>query len=182
MRLTIETPRLVLRPPEHRDAEAIARCVGDYDVARMTGLIPHPYTIEVAEGWIAFTNALQRRGAAYNFMMVAREDGEVCGCMGLFRRKPQSDWEVGYWVARPRWGRGYASEALAAVIAWARTELRPPRIVAGCFEDNPASGRVLEKAGFKPTGACPELYSIARGVKATSIDMVLELDAAERAA
>ena len=58
-------------------------------------------------------------------------------------------------------------------------ELRPPRLIAGHFFDNPASRRVLEKAGFRPTGASEEAFSMARGRKALSIDLVLELDPAE---
>jgi RimJ/RimL family protein N-acetyltransferase len=173
MRLTIETPRLMLRPPEHRDAKAIARGVGDFDVARMTASVPHPYTAEVGEGWIILTRVQSRRGLAYNFLMDAG-DG-VVGCVGVFRRRPQSDWEVGYWVAKSAWGRGYASEALRAMIGWARTDLRSRRLIAGHFDDNPASRRVLEKAGFAPTGTITNLYSLARGERARSIDMALEL-------
>jgi RimJ/RimL family protein N-acetyltransferase len=144
----------------------------------MTAMVPHPYTIEVAEGWILFALAQLRRQAAFTFLMEARDGSGVVGSMGVFRRRPDADWEVGYYVAKPAWGCGYASEALAAVVAWTRSELRAPRLVAGHFDDNPASRRVLEKAGFAPTGASTHMYSIARGAKARSIDMALDLYAA----
>jgi RimJ/RimL family protein N-acetyltransferase len=175
MRLTIETPRLILRPPEHADAEALACGLADFDVARMTARVPHPYTVEVGEGWIVVSRMQRRRGFAYNFVMEAREDGGVVGDVGVFRRTPGAEWEVGYWVAKKAWGKGYASEALAAIIAWARAELGTSRLIAAHFDDNLASRRVLEKAGFRPTGASASKFSLARCEKAMSIDMALEL-------
>lgn len=186
MRLTISTPRLLLRPPEASDAAAIARCVGDYDVAKTTASIPHPYSIEIAEGWIEFARAKIRRGLAWSFAIEQwTPDGLSLGVVGgasLFKRSEGADWEVGYNVAKPFWGRGIATEALVGLIDWARAELDPPRLVAGYFEDNPASGRVLQKAGFRPTGTRKPIYSLARDAKTICIDLSLELVAAEAAA
>lgn len=181
MKLTIETPRLVLRPPEPGDAAAIARSVRDFDVARMTGSIPHPYPVEAAEGWIVFAAAQRRRGENFTLVIDVKDEG-VLGGAGVFRRRPWLDWEVGYHISKPAWGRGIASEALAGVIAWSRAELAPSRLTAGHFEDNPASRRVLEKAGFEPTGTSSFIFSLARGQRVKCVDMALELAAAEHAA
>lgn len=181
MSLTISTPRLTLRPPEARDAVAIARAVADYDIAKMTAMIPHPYPVEAADGWILFQTAQRGRGMAYNFVVDVVGEG-VLGSCGVFRRRPYADWEIGYWVAKRAWGRGIATEAVAATTAWAATALAAHRIVAGHFEDNPASRRVLEKCGFKPTGHSAPLYSLARDSQVTCIDMALDLHAAAAAA
>jgi RimJ/RimL family protein N-acetyltransferase len=69
---------------------------------------------------------------------------------------------MGYWIARPHWGKGFATEASRALIDIART-LKLPRLEASHFVDNPASGRVLEKLGFVPTGLSAARYSCARG-------------------
>jgi RimJ/RimL family protein N-acetyltransferase len=181
MKLTIESPRLILRPPELRDAAALARCAGDLDVARMTASIPHPYPVEAVEGWIALADVRRRRRESFTFVLESETDG-VLGGAGVFRRAPWLDWEVGYHVAKPAWGRGFASEALAAVIAWSRAELAPSRLTAGYFDDNAASRRVLEKAGFVHAGTTSWIYSIARADRVKCVDMALELAAAEHAA
>jgi RimJ/RimL family protein N-acetyltransferase len=72
---------------------------------------------------------------------------------------------MGYWIARPYWGQGFATEAAHALIDIART-LKLPRLEASHFVDNPASGRVLEKLGFVPTGLSATRYSCARGGEA----------------
>lgn len=186
MRLTISTPRLLLRLPEASDAAAVACCVGDYDVAKTAATIPHPYAPEIAAGWIEFARAKARRGSAWSFVVeLWTEDGlslGVVGGAGVFKRGKDADWEVGYNVAKPYWGRGIATEALLGLIDWAKAELDPPRLIAGYFEDNPASGRVLQKAGFRPTGTQKQVYSLGRDGKATCIDLALGLETAAAAA
>jgi RimJ/RimL family protein N-acetyltransferase len=76
---------------------------------------------------------------------------------------PSGELELGYWIARPYWGRGYATEAGRAVIDHARHSLRLPRLSAGHFIDNPASGRVLAKLGFRPIGRIALRHSAGRG-------------------
>jgi RimJ/RimL family protein N-acetyltransferase len=186
MRLTISTPRLLLRLPEASDAAAIARCVDDLGVARMAASIPHPYSVEIAAGWIEFARIRARRGQAYSFVIEQwTRDGlslGVVGGAGVFRRTEGADWEVGYHVGRAHQGQGIATEAVLRLVDWARAELDPPRLIAGCFEDNPASARVLQKAGFRPTGTRHLSYSLGRNAKAVCIDLALELMATEAAA
>ena len=80
--------------------------------------------------------------------------------------------EVGYWIGRPFWGRGYATEALEAGLVWASRKWKRRALVAGHFSDNPASGRVLEKAGFLYTGEVRTGFSRARGADAQTRRMV----------
>jgi RimJ/RimL family protein N-acetyltransferase len=91
--------------------------------------------------------------------------------MGLFEDGDVAP-EVGYWIGRPYWGRGYATEALEAGVIWASRNWRRRALVAGHFEDNPASGRVLEKAGFLYTGEVRKGFSRARNGEARTRRMV----------
>lgn len=181
MRLTITTDRLTLRPPERADAEALARGLADIEVARMLAMVPHPYVVEIAEGWIVFTGFGWRNRERFNFVIEERGRG-VVGGVGLFHRGASPDWEISYWIARPAWGRGIASEALAAFIDWARDDLGADRVIAGHFEDNPASRRVLEKAGFTPTGDRTSMYCMSRDARVRCVGMARNLADAASAA
>ncbi len=88
--------------------------------------------------------------------------GELIGVAGL-DRMPDGEVELGYWIARDHWNRGYACEAARHMIEIARAELKLPRLVAGYFVDNPASGRVLEKLGFAPLPNLVDRNSRGRG-------------------
>jgi 8-oxo-dGTP diphosphatase len=136
----IETARLVLRPPEDADAETIEAYVSDPDVALRTANIPHPYPKGGAREWM-------RAAGEIKFVIARREDGVLVGAIGLTPRGDGTA-ELGYWIAKPHWGRGYATEAAKAVIAhgFARMGLRA--IEAGAQPDNAASIRVQEKAGL----------------------------------
>ena len=86
----------------------------------------------------------------------------------------QADAELGYWIARDCWGRGYASEAARGALEVAR--LLGYRRIGGHFTDNPASGRVLRKAGFLPTGKIVSRHSSGRGEERTRALYRLDLD------
>jgi ribosomal-protein-alanine N-acetyltransferase len=162
----LDTARLRLRPYEATDARRLSYLAGDYDVAKMCGRIPHPYPVLIAEGWIALQAAARRRGEDYPFAVVLPRDGLIGSC-GVSRKagsanEPHADeWELGYWIGRPYWGLGYASEAAAAVMDWARDQLGARVFTAGHFDDNPASGAVLRKLGFARSGEA-ELFGLAR--------------------
>ena len=110
---------------------------------------PHPYTRTDAERWIAATVAFPA-----HTVFAIEVDGDLVGSIGLF---PGADVhrfvaEIGYWVARARWGRGLATEAVTAITEHGLERLGYARIHAGVFAWNPASARVLEKAGFVREG------------------------------
>lgn len=175
MRLTVNTERLTLRPFVEGDAARVSDLAGDIDVSRMATAIPHPYPPEAAEGWILLQDQGRRRRADYPFAIDAGTDIGVVGAVGLHCNGTAGEYELGYWVGKPYWGRGYATEAARAAVDWAREELALTRLFAGHFEDNPASARVLEKVGFVPTGnACPR-FSLARGRHAVCIEFGYEL-------
>ncbi|WP_269715289.1 GNAT family N-acetyltransferase [Caulobacter sp. NIBR2454] len=164
----IETRRLILRAPRPADASRIVELV-DYDVARMTLRMPWPYAPADAEGFITQV-AMQDRRRDNTFAIELENEGLV-GVLGFFPT-PEAQLEVGYWLGRPYWGRGLASEALMGALTWASRDWRKRMVVAGHFADNPASGRVLCKAGFLYTGVVDTKLSRARGEPADTRMMV----------
>lgn len=156
---TLETDRLLLRPFRPADAAAVVALAGDWDVARMLARVPHPYTQEMAEVWIS-THA-QSRQSGEEYVFCVEFDGEVAGCIGL-QRSREAIYELGYWLGKAWWGKGLATEAAKRVVRFAFEELGADRMVSGHLADNPASGRVLEKCGFRYTGDSME-HCEARG-------------------
>jgi RimJ/RimL family protein N-acetyltransferase len=128
------------------DAARVSLLAGDYDVACMTGTIPHPYSEQMAAEWIG--GALQ--GEEGVVFMIERE-GTVIGCTG-YRAFGPDHAELGYWIGKPYWSRGYATEAAQALIAHAFDADGFDYLKAGHFDDNPASERVLRKLGFVAQG------------------------------
>jgi RimJ/RimL family protein N-acetyltransferase len=164
----LETRRLLMRAPQHRDARRIAELCAEFDIARMTTRMPHPYRLEHADQFLAGV-AFKDPAREPIFLLEHEEEGPV-GMLG-FHRNPEdgSDFgpeigpELGYWVGKPFWGRGFATEAAQAALDWARKAWNKRAIVAGHFPDNPASGRVLSKAGFLYTGQVKRKPCVARG-------------------
>lgn len=153
------TNRLLLRPGFPEDAAAVAAAIGDLRIARNLARVPWPYGLAEAEAFLASPGdpllpslLITERTASAT---------QVIGGCGLQRRASGAV-ELGYWVARPHWGRGIATEAATAVVDIART-LGFRAIEASHFLDNPASGRVLEKLGFEPSGIVAPLHCLARG-------------------
>jgi RimJ/RimL family protein N-acetyltransferase len=165
------TPRLLLRPGFPEDAPALALAIADESIARNLASVPWPYRVRDAEAFLA----CPRDPVLPSLLIFERGDGppQLVGACGLGRR-PSGAVELGYWIARSAWGRGFATEAAEALIDIART-LRLDRLEGSHFIDNPASGRVLEKLGFQPTGMVAPRLSCARGTEAPSRLMRLTL-------
>lgn len=156
----IRTERLILRAPQLCDAPRIARFAADPGVARMTCSFPLQQTVVGAEGWVLIRQAVARLGEGASFAIDLPGEGLI-GLIGAHRRGEAA--EIGYWLGRPYWGRGYATEALNGILPFARDL---GAVVADHFADNPASGRALEKAGFVYTGETAPRFSLARGESA----------------
>jgi len=145
----IETERLLLRGFRAGDAPSVQRLAGDRDVALNTLRIPHPYEPGMAEAWIAGHARDRELGKAVVFAVTLKHTGELVGSMGLEVRPEHDRAELGYWIGRPYWGKGYATEAAKAVVRFGFCNLRLNRLEAHHFTRNPASGRVLEKIGMR---------------------------------
>ncbi len=161
---------LVIRSLVSGDAPRLAELLDNREIwLQVRDKLPHPYTLADAEEWIARTRAqtpetnfaiatsrehsggapVEDRGELHDMV-----PGEVAGGIGLilqedvFRRSA----EIGYWVGEPYWGRGIATRAVRAFTAWAFESFDLERLYAGVFDTNPASARVLEKAGWELEG------------------------------
>jgi [ribosomal protein S5]-alanine N-acetyltransferase len=147
----LTTDRLVLRPFCAADARAVQEFVGKREIASTTLNIPHPYEDGMAEAWIAKHEPAWQRGELATFAITEASEGLV-GAIGLVIESAHQRAEAGYWIGLPFWGRGYATEALSALIAFGFTQLNLNRIHASHFTRNPASGRVMVKAGMSYEG------------------------------
>jgi RimJ/RimL family protein N-acetyltransferase len=158
----LETKRLALRAPRLKDAKTVAMLANDRRIAENTARIPHPYKLADAEAFITGAN----RAGNEAVFLIALRDGTIIGACGIVNAEPAP--ELGYWLGVPHWGKGYATEALQAVVDYAFTDLGHAALQAGARVTNPASRRVLEKCGFQWTGV--GLYRIASIKSSAPID------------
>jgi RimJ/RimL family protein N-acetyltransferase len=152
------TKRLTLRPPLEVDIDDIAEFIGNPNVSRMLARVPHPYFPKDAQDWISHVSKNIDAGLDMAFTIHRERLIGVMSLEGFDGGAP----EFGCWLAEPCWGRGFATEAGAAVLAHAFKTRDVDRIVSGVFKDNPASLNVQKKLGFKLAGN-GLLWSSARG-------------------
>ncbi len=169
----LRTERLFLRPAWLEDAPELARAIGQEPVVRMLARVPWPYREEHARAWIATPKDSRLPSL---LVTLPDEGGRIVGGCGLHEKDGLS--EVGYWIEPAHWGRGYATEALGGLLSLARA-IGHRRIVGRHAADNPASGRVLRKAGFRPTGRAREFHSLGRKARVEAPEYALDLAEAD---
>ena len=148
----IETDRLLLRPLSLHDAPAVAALfAGDWEAVKQTGRIPYPPDEGPIRDWLK----LHEDEHANGFAVLLKPAGGFVGLVGYGGDGETA--EVGYAFGRPFWGRGFATEAVAALCARARAR-GLVWVEAFSFVENPASARVLEKAGFSELGTVTKSY------------------------
>lgn len=162
--LELRTERLRLRKLKLADAARIAELAGDFDVARMTSRIPHPYSLVAADQWIG--------GLDDNEIVWAIEHQQgligVCG----FVRGVGRVAEIGYWIGKPYWGFGFATEAARALVAYCFETADIRRLTCIHYADNAGSARVARKLGFRRTGT-GSTYCQARSEDVATITYAL---------
>lgn len=172
MEALIETERLALRALEPRDVDRIVEFAGDYEVAKMLAEVPFPYTRGDAKSFIVRAADQAASGSA----IVCKIDRYgLIGVIGISEIQFLEGARVGtlgYWVGRPFWGRGYATEASRALVGHAFGDLGFSAIKSGHFKENGSSGRVLTKTGFRYAGEGPK-NCLARGEEVPHIDVEL---------
>src|SRR5262245_52343927 len=154
----LDTARLILRPLRLADAAVIERLASEWEVARHTSHIPHPYPPGGAARWLS----QQHHEPGVWLWGIVRREGDLIGCIELRLQEGVPGASVGFWIGRPYWGRGYCTEALAAVVDHAFDALDLPRLEAQARAENVASIRVQEKLGFRFVGR-GEISAPARG-------------------
>jgi ribosomal-protein-alanine N-acetyltransferase len=151
-RPTLETDRLSLRPFTLDDAPRVQELAGDRAIADTTLHIPHPYADGAAGAWIDTHDAEFAAGKSVVFAVALRSTDTLVGAIGLTLDSNDARAEMGYWIGKPYWNRGYATEAGRAVLDYAFNELELNRVYASYLRRNPASGRVMEKLGMQHEG------------------------------
>jgi RimJ/RimL family protein N-acetyltransferase len=161
--------RIALRPPAPGDAPRLAALASERHVARNLGRMPHPYGLAEAKAFLA--RVMGKAGPDDRALFIEHFQDGVIGCVGFHFEAGARLPEFGYWIGKPYWGRGYATEAARLCLADAAAK-GVRAATASHFLDNPASGRVLEKAGFLPTGVVEPRPCLARGAPQPARAMV----------
>lgn len=139
---SIRTERLVLREATLDDAPCYALGMGEYEVARFLTPVPYPYTLAMAVDWLRQI----RPATPERAMLVIDLPGKgLIGCVSLLS-------ELGFWIARPYWNRGYVTEAATALLDWHFSQADRDLVTSSAHHDNAASLAVQHKLGFVPTG------------------------------
>ena len=139
---TLQTSRLLLRPPTPGDAPAYALGVGDYEVARFLTPLPYPYSLAMAADWLRSAPSPTPERCLF---IVELPGKGLIGCVSLGT-------ELGYWIARPHWNRGYVTEAVTALLHWRFAALPEGAVTCAAHHNNRASLAVQRRLGFVPIG------------------------------
>jgi RimJ/RimL family protein N-acetyltransferase len=162
MRRIITTQRLHLRTLVDSDATAIADQIGDYDVAHKLSRVPYPYHLSDANEFLAWDKTGDQKKTRRSAICLRETPEDLRGAISIEWHEEKQCAELGYWLAKPLWGKGLMTEAVAAVVEHAFTIAHIDHLVACFFKDNPASGKVLLRNGFEiqDDGTC---FSRAQG-------------------
>ena len=142
------TERLRLRPCREADLETLAATIGEPAVSDWICNLPSPYTLADARDFMRRTAALEK---GWEGIVALRDSGALVGGVRL-TMVGDEEADLGYWVARARWGHGYATEAAAALLEWGFRELALQRVIASTLPGNRPSQAVLRQLGFRYAG------------------------------
>jgi RimJ/RimL family protein N-acetyltransferase len=168
----IKTERLVLRPLRDDDAMQIVSALDDFNICRNLARVPWPYHRSDALEFLEFVASCDKRSRFSAICPRDRPD-TLQGIISYEWSDEKQNAEIGYWLSREIWGKGLMTEAARAMVAHAFTVSDLPLLVSCYFNDNPASGHVLRKAGFTEVGACNR-FSKAQGKEVAVTNVRLE--------
>ncbi len=151
--LPLETERLLLRPYRQDDTGAVARLLDDTAMADFLMVIPRPFVVFDARKLVKAAWRRLATGRGFDLLAVLKPgDGAPVGSVGMGLHDGGRHGDLGFWIGRDWWGRGYGTEAAGRMVEFARDSLGVSRITATAAVSNPASRRILEKLGFVETG------------------------------
>lgn len=169
----LETERLILRPLKMDDAQnAFDRWTSDDRVAKYMIWTTHQ-SIDETKEWLKFATETVTCDTKYDWGIVEKESGYLFGSCGIYFKENISLYEIGYGIMFDYWNKGYTTEAAAAIIKFAKDKLNVKQIYAQHHVDNPASGKVMMKNGFVPTGYSE--FTRFDGTKRKSRTYILDL-------
>src|SRR5690625_3207645 len=149
---SIETERCILRKLTQTDADRIEELAGDYDVAKTTLNIPHPYPEGGAVDFIERTLLAEGDGKSITYAIVKKRTNLFIGIIGINLTSTHKRGELGYWIGKPYWNKGYGTEATNAIVTLGFETLHLHKIFARAITTNPGSWRIMEKVGMTHEG------------------------------
>lgn len=159
------TDRLILRHFTLADAGRVQELCSNWNVASKLSRIPHPYPKGAAESWINGHDDGRANMAGFPYAICL--GATLIGAISVETEEHHEGMEFGYWLGEPFWGNGFATEAGHRLVHFAFEELNLALLQAGFFVDNPASGHVLRKLGFRHTGE-EKRSCLARGCEVSA--------------
>lgn len=151
-----ETSRIILREIQLDDALLVEKYASDEQLAKTTLNVPSPYPKGSAINYLAHTIELQKAGKIRILAVVLKETNALIGLMSIGINNTFQRGELGYWIGRPFWGKGYGTEAAEKMLEIGFTELKLNKVFAQAFSNNPGSYRIMEKIGLKQEGILRE--------------------------
>ena len=171
----VETERLRLRAPEMSDEARVTEFIGEWDVVKMLATVPYPYALKDARTWLAPQKERRAAGDAFNYAIELKTKPGLIGVIGLTGVRMIEGGnvaELGYWLAKPCWGKGIMTEAGRALVRYAFEELKFAGLKSGHFKENFRSGQVLAKLGFRYAGEGLK-PCLARKAETPHVDVIL---------
>ena len=162
---SIETERLLLNQAKPSDIPDIVRFAGNKKLVEHTRTMPHPYFEEDAISWLHMANEGFKNGTQYIMAIRLKSNESFMGGIGLTLDLVNNRAELGYWVAEPFWNKGFATEAVGAIIKYGFEELNLNKIIAVYLPTNEASGKVMIKNGMVKEAELKD-HDIKRGTNA----------------
>lgn len=157
MRLELQAARLQLRRLVESDSNSLIELANVREIADTMISVPHPFLSSDAALWILESNSDPVDSCAYRLAVVKSDTDELLGCVSLRDiDREHSQAEISFWIGRPFWGKGYATEAIQAAIPFFFTGVGLNRFYAHHMTRNPAAGRVLKRVGFVEEGILRE--------------------------
>jgi RimJ/RimL family protein N-acetyltransferase len=157
----IATERLLLRPLRADDGPAIATKIDSYEISKNLARVPYPYHLSDAEEFLDWALQLDHR-SAFRAICLKQQPDDLIGLISYDWVEQIQKAELGYWLVQQHWGKGLMTEAARAMVDIAFSRSNLDSLSSRFFNENPASGNVLAKAGFAATGQCNS-FSKARG-------------------
>lgn len=156
----LHTDRLILRPFTLEDASDVQQLAGERDIAANTSVIPHPYEDGMAEEWIGSHRHGYENGTSLNLAITLKDNHPsqetvLIGAISISIDLKEKIGELGFWIGKPYWNKGYCTEAAKEVLTYGLNNIKLKSIHAFHFGRNPASGRVLQKIGMHHEDSFP---------------------------
>lgn len=172
----IQTKRLKLRPFVLEDASKVQELAGSEDVSSTTQYIPYPYPDGFAEGWIASLEPAFKEGSQIIWAIDQQGPLGLIGSIGIDISKEHQHASLGYWIGKPFWNQGFATEAARAVVVFCFKVLDLHRVQAKHLVRNPSSGRVMQKIGMSYEGTERESTKIRGAFETLANYAILKSD------